>query len=133
MQDILAITIYPGYKVDMPRIAEKKSEQVLINLTASDFRRLTEIADSEDRPVGYIARELMLRGLSLYELDGKLRGEAQAASPALKLLAPVVARIDRGEINKADVQRMIEAADIAEIEKRVKPRRVKVAVRGKVS
>lgn len=86
--------------------------------------RLESIAAEEDRTVSYVIRQLIIRGLSLYEMDGNLRGEAPAK--AMRQLAPVVARIERGEISKQDVQRMIDSQDI-------KPRRTtRIPVGGKV-
>lgn len=61
-----------GYKQNMA-VPEKKSEQVLINITPAVFRQLAAVAAREDRPTGYVARELMLRGLKLYAADGNLR------------------------------------------------------------
>lgn len=54
---------------------EKKEEPLALRLPASLKNRLIAIAYEQDRPVGYVARELMLRGLQLFEQDGKLRGE----------------------------------------------------------
>lgn len=51
----------------------KKSEQVLINLSPELHAKVVQIAQTEDRPLGYVARELMHRGLSLYIRDGLLR------------------------------------------------------------
>ena len=64
-----------------------------MKVQSSLLDRLTEIAEHEDRPIGYVARELMLRGLNLYESDARLRDSAvpqTAGEPA-----PIVARIER--------------------------------------
>jgi predicted transcriptional regulator len=112
------------YKVGVPTNYEKKDVGISTRVSDSVNRRLLEIADEHDRKPAYVIRELLMRGLSLYEVDGKLRGEAPAA--AMRQLAPVVARIERGEMTKKDVQRMIESHD------EVKPRRtLKIPVGGK--
>ena len=124
MENIVSITPDLGYKWDMARNVEKKTKQILLNLSPSDYEKFVRVAEETDRPLGYVARELSLRGWSLYEVDGKLRGEAPAK--AMRQLAPVVARIERGEMSKADVQRMIDSQDDAP-----KRRTVKIPVGGK--
>ena len=57
----------------MPINIEKKSEQILINVTPTMYKLLAKIAEIEARPVGYVARELMTRGTDMYIEDGKLR------------------------------------------------------------
>lgn len=111
------------YKVFVPPIYEKKDVGIATRVPDSIKRRLDEIADEHDRKPAYVIRELLLRGLSLYEVDGKLRGEAPAK--AMRQLAPVVARIERGEMTKQDVQRMIESQD------EPKRRTLKIPVGGK--
>jgi predicted transcriptional regulator len=118
------------YNVRVAANDEKKDVGISTRVSDTVDRRLKEIADEHDRKPAYVIRELLLRGLSLYEADGKLRGEAPIK--AMRQLAPVVARIERGEMSKADVQRMIEQPEIAEIERRIKPRKtVKIPVGGK--
>lgn len=51
----------------------KKTEQLAMKLFPETFEKLSMIAEVEDRPVGYVARELMLRGMALYAVDGSLR------------------------------------------------------------
>jgi len=82
---------------------EKKSEQILINVTPSTYKLLAKIAESEDRPIGYVARELMARGLSQYQIDGRLRDPPQPE----RHLAPVVATIAPAN-ERSDAQRMID-------------------------
>jgi hypothetical protein len=112
-----------GYKRNMPQTGEKKSEQFLMNLDPVTYERILSIVRSEDRPKGYVARELMLRGLSLYEQDGKLRGEAPAR-------AKVVATISGGK-TKEDVRRdfereiLVPVHDDGTIGKRPAKRKVK--------
>jgi hypothetical protein len=124
------------YNQGVPQLPKKKSEQIAVKVDPDVFKQLSEIAQREERPLGQLVRMLMLRGLSLYQQDGKLRGDAPNHTEALQQLAPVVAYIEGGgQVTKQDVQRMIDAADISEIEKRLKPRKntIKVPVRGKVS
>ncbi len=61
------------YKQDMSQTGEKKTEQILINLDLETFKLVNKIAASDDRPRGYVARELMIRGLNLYRQDGLLK------------------------------------------------------------
>lgn len=61
------------YNRNMSINIEKKSEQILINVTPSTYKLVAKIAETEDRQVGYVARELMTRGIDLYIEDGKLR------------------------------------------------------------
>jgi hypothetical protein len=122
MQDIVVISEIYGYNVNMSRNVEKKSKQILLNLSPSDYEQFVRVAEETDRPLGYVARELSLRGLMLYELDGKLRGEAPRSD---RKLAPVVARIEPG-LTKKDVQKMLDRQD------ETKPRRTtKIPVGGK--
>lgn len=111
------------YNVPMQKGFEKKSENLGLKVTASLLELLGEISEKEDRPLGYVARELMIRGISLYEIDGKLRGVPGTTVTSTTVnvgtkktsLAPVVANIGPG---KADAQRMIDEADIAKPRKR---------------
>lgn len=122
------------YNYPVARIPAKKTETVLINMDPETFTVLSKIADAEDRPRGYVARELMIRGFGLYAADGNLKDAAslteifdhslkQAAPQGVKVAkheltigrerqkAPVVARItpaDTPKPSKADVRRMLE-------------------------
>jgi len=98
----------------------KKSEQIAMKLIPDLLAELEQISRDEDRPLGYVARELMIRGLALYRVDGRLRDEPQAA----KHLAPVVATIGPAThaMTKAEIQRTINADEIAEAASRLKPR-----------
>ena len=71
---------------------EKKTQTLAMKVQSSLFERLTGIAETEDRPIGYVARELMLRGLGLYEVDGRLRDVRPTMAGGEK--ATIVARID---------------------------------------
>lgn len=51
----------------------KKAEMIGLKIEASDKEALIKICQSEDRPLGYVARELMLRGLADYRRDGQLK------------------------------------------------------------
>ena len=72
------------YNRDMPQQVEKKSEQVLVNVGPSTYEMLVKIGEVEDRKLGYVARELMIRGLNLYRKDGKLRDEQTQTIGVLK-------------------------------------------------
>lgn len=116
---MISIAASVGYNRDMPQDSKKKSETVLINLDPEMFALLESIRIREDRARGYVARELMIRGMSLYEIDGKLRGEAPAGTSVTsttvdvgakrKQLAPVVMKIEPG---KAAAQRMIDEVEL---------------------
>lgn len=119
-----------GYNQAMSQNSEKKSEQILINIEPSSFRVLAHIAETEDRPLGYVARELMVRGLALYAADGNLKDNSsmenvfhnalQKAIPPNSVKAAevrvrkdpgkVVARIGPGKenVSKDDVRKMVE-------------------------
>jgi hypothetical protein len=73
------------YKGNM---GQKKSEQVLIMLVPETFADIKSIAAAEDRPLGYVARELMIRGLGLYRSDGRLRDDANGDSKVVASIGP---------------------------------------------
>lgn len=75
-----------GYIGNMPQKSQKKSEQILIMVVPETFAEVKMIAKREDRPLGYVARELMHRGLGLYRRDGLLK-DAQAPMPPLAIPA----------------------------------------------
>lgn len=56
------------YNRNMSINIEKKSEQILINVTPSTFKLMAKIAEIEKRPIGYVARELMSRGTDMYSV-----------------------------------------------------------------
>lgn len=116
MQNIVLMREKFDYKRNMPQDAPKKTEQILINVDPETFAIIEEIREKEDRQRGYVARELMLRGLALYSRDGRLRDEVKADP------FPNV-----GRSTKQDVQRMIDSDQIVEIEKRIKSRKRKTA------
>jgi hypothetical protein len=96
---------------------EKKTQTLAMKVQASLLDRLNDIAEHEDRPIGYVARELMVRGLGLYEQDGRLRG-SQAANSSEK--APIVARIDHAVPSRTQDER--EAIRM-ELEDQLQPER----------
>lgn len=53
--------------------ANKKTVTIPVKISFETETELREICNTEDRPRGYVARELMLRGLNLYKQDGKLK------------------------------------------------------------
>ncbi len=100
----------------MAVIYEKKEIPVTMKITESTKLILEKICTRQDRPMSYVTRELMLRGLSLFEIDGKLRDEITDEAP--KHLAPVVATITPHD------PRTIDDEDINQIRKRVGQQRV---------
>lgn len=73
------------YNSGVPKTFEKKSAQLGIKVSASTLATIEQIAVNEDRPVGYVARELMIRGLGLYRQDGRLRDDAQPTKGVMKV------------------------------------------------
>lgn len=73
MQDRIQLGTNVGYNLHMPVDAEKLSEQILVNVASSTYQVLDDIRIEHDRRLGYVARELMLRGLAQYRRDGLLR------------------------------------------------------------
>jgi hypothetical protein len=73
----------------------KKEVTVGTRVDEETKRILDRIVEKEDRTLGYVTRELMLRGLALYKQDGLLR-EANPDAIGLKRdlgeLAPVGTR-----------------------------------------
>lgn len=51
----------------------KKIDFIGLKVGGPDKEDLIEISIEHDRPLGYVARELMLRGLAAYRRDGKLK------------------------------------------------------------
>lgn len=65
------------YKRNMPSSPggekPKKIDFIGLKVGGPDKEDLIEISKEHDRPLGYVARELMLRGLAAYRRDGKLK------------------------------------------------------------
>lgn len=59
----------------------KKSEPLTIKISEADKKLLAEICKREDRPLGYVARELMLRGLAAYNEDFELKPKTAPQIP----------------------------------------------------
>jgi len=137
------------YNRDMAYIPEKKSEQVLVNITPTTHEMLKQVVTIEGRPMGYVVRELMIRGLDAYIEDGSLRGPlADAGREAAKRaiaegirmaipesigqgrpLAPVVATIGgRETMPKAEIARTINDDELSEIQTRMTSGRKKIPV-----
>lgn len=98
----------------MGSISEKKSEQVAVKLAPATLEMIELICKIEDRPVGYVVRELMVRGLAQYQIDGRLRDMPQ---PETRHLAPVVARIAPAN-ERSEAQRMID--DVSLLKRKAK-------------
>lgn len=85
----------------MPIDTAKKSEQVAVKMTPEQLRIVDEIAQREDRHRGYVVRELMLRGIMLYQSDGLVREEpqiAKGAAPVLATITPSAETMSKREI-----------------------------------
>lgn len=96
------------YNVKVPKTSEKKNENFSLKMPVSLMQALTEIAESEDRPLGYVGRELMLRGLRLYRQDGRLRdvnGDAVAEPLNGIPLAPTGSKIQLGNAQNTQTQK----------------------------
>ena len=61
------------YKVVVVSEKEKKDHPLALRVPASIHQYLVEISREHDRPLGYVARELIVRGLNLYQKDGVLK------------------------------------------------------------
>jgi hypothetical protein len=71
------------YNLVVPEKFEKKELPITMKVSESLRQTLESIGAKEDRPLGYVARELMVRGLSLYRMDGQLRTQpTQNHAPA---------------------------------------------------
>lgn len=97
----------------------KKEFVVGAKVSESLRQRLDEIAAHEDRERSYVIRELMLRGLALYEVDGELRHDQRPVAHTKPRLASVPATITPGrhvqqppEITKRDAQKMVDDVEI---------------------
>ncbi len=130
MEDIVYIADIVGYNQHMPTGSPKKTEPILINLDPETFKVVLEVCKTEDRPKGYVARLLMLRGLALYRRDGKLRDEGLPSGVFMATLespnqkdAAKPGKLVAHPSSKQEIQRTINDAEIAEIERRVKPKR----------
>lgn len=76
------------YNHVVPSHTEKKDQPLALRVPVSLLETLGEIARAEDRPLGYVARELMGRGLALYRVDRKLRDDANVESKVVASIAP---------------------------------------------
>lgn len=77
-----ATTVY------MPSDTGKKEIPVTMKLSESQLLRLEEICERRDRPRSYVARELMLRGMALFNQDGKLRESDETVASVLATITP---------------------------------------------
>lgn len=67
------MTLNTCYNLGVATSFEKKDVPVTMKIASSVRDTIEQIGLNEDRPIGYVARELMLRGLALYKRDGLLR------------------------------------------------------------
>lgn len=146
MQNMIYFAESVCYNRNMPVNVEKLSEQILMNVTPSTFKLVEKIAAIEGRPNGYIVRKLMTRGMDLYLEDGKLEEidskEAAIAAVREGIRRAIPENIGEDELvevrdnivahigspkaeamSREEIRRTINADDIAEIERRVTPRK----------
>ncbi len=122
----------------MPPQNEKKTIQIGVKIPESLYQILEEVCQAEDRPVGYVARELMVRGLALYRVDGFLKDNNSAVNAVhnaiQKAIPPSKSKIvgtilpgKKKEPTKDDVRIMYQKeSDIIDVGE-VKPQRKKKA------
>jgi carbamoylphosphate synthase small subunit len=126
MENIVFMDASIGYNEHMPDASAKKTKQILINVEPSVGEVILRIAESEDRPVGYVARELMIRGLALYRRDGKLRDEGLPSGVFVATLNEPKSKLVAHPSSKEVVrERLMNDAEAAEIASRIKPRKRK--------
>jgi hypothetical protein len=68
------------YKQPVGQKFEKKDVVVGTKIPESLKQEIDDIAAQHDRTVSYVLREFLIRGLSLYRVDGQIKGEPVAAS-----------------------------------------------------
>ena len=122
------------YNQGVPKEHEKKTVQIGVKLPESLYIEIERICKAEDRPVGYVARELMVRGLNLYSVDGYLRDNLQDLRKevdAERAKGKVVGTITPGkkkDPSKEDVRIMYQnEAEIIHLGEAEKPQRKKKA------
>jgi hypothetical protein len=91
------------YNRRVPLLGEKKDVPLAMKVPESLRIEIELIANREDRPVGYVARELMIRGLACYKNDGHLRDQAAVPRkiPAGDLTDEYAAALKNGKKRKA--------------------------------
>lgn len=99
------------YKGNMARKSQKKSEQVLVMLVPETFNELKSIATAEDRPLGYVARELMIRGLNLYAQDGYLKDNNSARNIVHNAIQKAIPAHPPQDLGNADDFSLEDALD----------------------
>jgi hypothetical protein len=112
MQNIVLSREIRGYNFRMSSKEEKKSKQILVNVGESVDRLIDTIAKKEDRPAGYVVRELMLRGLTLYMADGILK-DSEIAVTSKGVASGGEVHVIPHPSSRAVAQRMIDDADIS--------------------
>lgn len=125
MQNIILIDAIVGNNANMPQNGEKKSEQVLINVPPATLKRLSQIRIAEDRPLGYVARELMMRGLALYERDGKLRDEISTSVQSKAKIAAYIGPGEKEEVRRRFQEELVPVHNEGTIGKRTAKRKAK--------
>lgn len=63
--------------LNMSFLGGKRIETLPVKFSANEKKAIEKIGKEKDRPKGYVIRELMLRGLVQYWLDGELRVNQQ--------------------------------------------------------
>ena len=75
-----------------PAMATDKPKKVLtvpVKVDDPTKRAFEKIGEAEDRPLGYVVRELAVRGMALYAKDGKLRDTDAEKKPRTIKSRPV--------------------------------------------
>jgi len=114
------------YKVNVALNYEKKEVGISTRVADSLKRELDAIADEHDRKPAYVIRELLIRGLSLYRRDGKLRDEGLPSGVFVATLNEPKSKLVAHPSSKEVVQgRLMNDAEAAEAARRLKPRKRK--------
>lgn len=75
------------YIGSMPTIRDEKKEIMIGTKVGESVKReIDRIADADNRKAAYVIRELLMRGLTLYRLDGKLRDDSKPGVMAAEIL-----------------------------------------------
>lgn len=96
--------------------SEKKDQPLALRVPSSLLNKLNEISRLDDRPLGYVARELMVRGLSLYQHDGKLRDIDLKGERMVNGKSPPENSVPTEDLSYEDFMREIDLLNISHIE-----------------
>jgi hypothetical protein len=76
------------YKVSVPTVADygKKDEMIGVRVSSSVKDRLERIMAEHDRTMSWVANALLVRGLGLFERDGKFKDSELLEDPAVRVV-----------------------------------------------